>query len=625
MFKLLRKYDKWILAVGGTLLLIAFLMPQAIQGLSRWAGSQTGSIATVGTNQDAVSQSEFEMIRRQLEWLQATGNTNGFPAEVQTPEHWYLLVREADQAGMIGDLPTLQMTERDEAERRRIGLSKQEVYAALANLAGTRRVMALYASGNAISSNRLMSRGRELFTTIDADIAVIEANAELSTHEPTDEELETQLAAYADDKPGDGERGFGYKLPNRVKVEWLSIPEQDIREKLAASPTKFNEVELYKHWRRNSDNPSFGPVDADIEIPEAVRNDLLDSLTTEQMNLISRYASSELAAPTRRVPRKGDFFELPEDWSDQRLSLQELAEAIKGQFGVSLPTYSAADEQWTPVAKTGQFDGLGDTTNDQFGQGATSIQRLLQETKEFNGSGKYQIQTGMYGPPMRAENGDLYLFRITDSDPARAPASIDEVRDDVTNDIRRVDSYKHLTERSDALTNLAIDQGLLNFTVTEDAEVAPKEMITLYNPIVLNYQLQQGGLLRPIARPLPKIGAHTEAVSSIVNRAILLSDSGPLKDQPLTDRTFVLPVDDKMALLVVQLNDIQPLDTQMYGNLTHSGALQNMMAIDELDPDEMSGVFSYEGMANRHNFELLGNTDEETDDSETTSDATDNS
>ena len=63
----------------------------------------------------------------------------------------------------------------------------------------------------------------------------------------------------------------------------------------------------------------------------------------------------------------------------------------------------------------------------------------------------------------------------------------------------------------------------------------------------------------------------------------------------------------------------------MYGNLTHSGALQNMMAIDELDPDEMSGVFSYEGMANRHNFELLGNTDEETDDSETTSDATDNS
>jgi hypothetical protein len=624
MFKLLRKYDKWILAVGGTLLLIAFLMPQAIQGLSEWAGSKSGSIATVGTNQDAVSQIEFEPIRRQLEWLQASGNTNGFPAEVQTPEHWYLMVREAGQAGMVGDLPTLQMTERDEAERRRIGLSKQEVYAALANLAGVQRVMALYASGNAISNNRLKSRGRELFTTIDADIAVIEANAELSTHEPTDEELESKLTAYANDKPGDGERGFGYKLPDRVKVEWLSIPEQDIRDRLTSSP-EFNEIELYKHWRRNSDNPSFGPVDPDIEIPEAVRSDLLDSLATEQMNSIARYASSELAAPTRRVPRKGDFFELPEDWSDQRLSLPELAESIQGQFDISRPAYKAADQTWTTVADSTKFDGLGKTANDQFGQNKISIQQLLKETKEFNGSGKYQIQTGMHGPPMRAENGDLYLFRITDSDPARAPISVDEVRDDVANDIRRVDSYKHLTERSDALANLAVDQGLLNFTVTEDAEVAPKEMITLYNPFVLNYQLQQGGLLRPIARPLPKIGSHTEAVSSIVNRAISLSDSGPLKDQPLTDRTFVLPIDDKMALLVVQLNDIQPLDTQMYGNLTHSGALQNMMAIDELDPDEMSGVFSYENMANRHNFELLGNTDEETDDSETTSDPTNNS
>ena len=31
MFKLLRKYDKWILAVGGSLLMVVFLLPQALQ------------------------------------------------------------------------------------------------------------------------------------------------------------------------------------------------------------------------------------------------------------------------------------------------------------------------------------------------------------------------------------------------------------------------------------------------------------------------------------------------------------------------------------------------------------------------------------------------------------------
>ena len=34
MFKFLRKYNKWILAVGGTLLMIVFLIPQAFTSLS---------------------------------------------------------------------------------------------------------------------------------------------------------------------------------------------------------------------------------------------------------------------------------------------------------------------------------------------------------------------------------------------------------------------------------------------------------------------------------------------------------------------------------------------------------------------------------------------------------------
>ena len=43
MFKFLRKYNKFILAIGGTLLMIVFLIPQAIQSLSQRAAS-TGSV-----------------------------------------------------------------------------------------------------------------------------------------------------------------------------------------------------------------------------------------------------------------------------------------------------------------------------------------------------------------------------------------------------------------------------------------------------------------------------------------------------------------------------------------------------------------------------------------------------
>ena len=46
MLKFFRKYNKWILAVGGTLLMITFLIPQAIQGLSQAGAIRTAKWAT---------------------------------------------------------------------------------------------------------------------------------------------------------------------------------------------------------------------------------------------------------------------------------------------------------------------------------------------------------------------------------------------------------------------------------------------------------------------------------------------------------------------------------------------------------------------------------------------------
>ena len=47
MFKFLRKYNKWILAFGGTVLMIAFLVPEAISRLSQQAAQGGAGWATV--------------------------------------------------------------------------------------------------------------------------------------------------------------------------------------------------------------------------------------------------------------------------------------------------------------------------------------------------------------------------------------------------------------------------------------------------------------------------------------------------------------------------------------------------------------------------------------------------
>ena len=51
MFKFLRKYNKYILAVGGTLLLITFLIPYAFTNVLQGMGQGKSTWATVGLQQ----------------------------------------------------------------------------------------------------------------------------------------------------------------------------------------------------------------------------------------------------------------------------------------------------------------------------------------------------------------------------------------------------------------------------------------------------------------------------------------------------------------------------------------------------------------------------------------------
>ncbi len=104
MFRFLRKYNKWILAVGGTLLMIVFLIPTAISGLSQRAASGTAAWATVGPERrENVTQSDLLQVQQELQLLQGLPQYAALPGigVVDQPEHWFLLVREAEQAGVL--------------------------------------------------------------------------------------------------------------------------------------------------------------------------------------------------------------------------------------------------------------------------------------------------------------------------------------------------------------------------------------------------------------------------------------------------------------------------------------------------------------------------------------------
>ena len=103
MLKFLRLYQGWILAVFGTFLVITFLLPQAIQGLFQSYAVSGGDWATVGEG-ETITNGQLQVVRGELlvqDILPVQTVPRALGAD-KDPSYWYLLSREAEQAGLVG-------------------------------------------------------------------------------------------------------------------------------------------------------------------------------------------------------------------------------------------------------------------------------------------------------------------------------------------------------------------------------------------------------------------------------------------------------------------------------------------------------------------------------------------
>jgi len=293
MFKFLRKYNKLILAVGGVLLMITFLIPQAITQLSRRAGERKATIARVGNN-EKVSIDDWSKVQAEVKFMEDLGVGIRGLGPIQKPAHWYLLVREAEQAGLIG-APSLSDEEMQMIRMRTRTGDPEFVRQAIARYEGVNMMINLFENSAVFSDRRMKTFAERMMHMVSAETVVIEADKDKVQIEPTQEEMQKQLDLYADKLPGEGEMGFGYKLPNRVKLEWLTVSADSVRNMMRNSP-EFNGVAQRVHWRKHAPPAgsttqpaapgakNFPPVDDSGQVPEVVRNDLLDELTAQKLD-----------------------------------------------------------------------------------------------------------------------------------------------------------------------------------------------------------------------------------------------------------------------------------------------------------------------------------------------------
>lgn len=633
MFKFLRKYNKYILAVGGTLLMIVFLVPQAIQSLSQRAAVGSAVWATVGADNKEVSARDRRTCEVELDILERLGRAGVRLGITDEPEHWYLLVREADQAGLVGGRAGDQLSPELLGSLASVVGPTPALDQAITKSLAVGRLLDLYQRAGKLSDGRIRAEAERLFHSVEGRAVVLEAAAGDDAPEPSEAEIVAQFDKYRDVNPGgsaanpvedpeaeaDAEAiakemdaanpaGFGYRLPDRFKLEWLRIERDDVRAMIEAGD-ELNNIELIKHWKRNQEAKAFPPVDATAEVPDRVRADLLNELTTRKLDAIRKFASDRFLASWRRLPSPEGYYELPDDWIERRVGFGELALAMQAEFeDLALPAYEAVGDRWLVIEDIDGIEDLSGAGTDKYARGVTDVATLVDAAKEFGGSPTMLVQEGVAGPVLSdAADQSLVLFRIIETDASRPAKDLAEVRDRVVADLQRKMAYDKLVSEIGAIEQAALNDGLLALAVDRDTDVQRLSGVSLYNPGIAQFQLQNNMALRALPSALPVVGQDEAATEAIVDRALALPRDTPTDDVPRAERLLVLSVDRAMAVLVVEIEGQTPLDRERFGTFVGSRALQTMMLGQELvDVNEsLADVFSYEVMKKRHNFNVM--------------------
>jgi hypothetical protein len=338
---------------------------------------------------------------------------------------------------------------------------------------------------------------------------------------------------------------------------------------------------------------------ADGPVPDNVRNDLLDELVTKTLTEISKFGYDQLRFAQRALEARDGWLVVPEGWSGVRF--EDLALRIQEKFGVPLPAYVAAGDRWLSADDLRALE-VGAATTDKFGNLPVALPELVTAAKEFGGNHATPIQEGIAGPPLVAAGGSVIFFRITDTDPARVPASLDEVRDEVVADLDRLERYRELAAGSEDLRRQAIDEGLVAVAVERGTRVEASR-VTLTDLASLLAGLQFGMAPEARSSALPGgIGVNEKASATIIDAALALPN-GPLKDVPAAERTLVIPVEEKLSVLVVQITANQPMTAETFANWASMGFIQLPLRLKEAtESDSLAKVFSLTELAARHRF-----------------------
>jgi hypothetical protein len=616
MLRALRKYNRLLLAVFGSGIMIVFLLGNAdVVGYFSGLGGSSSYVAKFAdgrtvTRQDlAVVQQELQVLERLqpiLRPLPVVGNIT------REPDVFIQLVHEANAAGMISGPGAVLINDEDMVRlSSQTGYNPVVIKRALANYEGIQRYLQHVIRAGILSDRRMVQEGRRQFESADTRLAVIEAKSEDSTTAPTEAQLQSQFDAWKATPPGEGDHGFGYRLPDRVSAEWLIVPASAV-EAGVRQAIRNDDTDVRMFWRRN-EGGRFPAIGDTLDVPQVVTEAFVDEQTKRRQRDLERKASDLLRAPRRGFESRDGVVKLPDNWSDQRLAMDDLRTALIQEFRMPegstpavetsgdglIPAVDLADESAFRFAGTDRFGPTPDGTRPRW-----SMSDLIGAMNEFGESG-VPLQEGVVMPVLTTPSGDRIFIRVTETAPNREPNNLAEVHVQVEDDVRRLARYNDIVARIPEIQALASAGGLQAVVDTWSLE-APRTT----------------NIRRGVTNTVSGLGEDADVTNAIINRSIILGVD-PLSDVAESNRIVIAPSDQHLAVVVARLDRRIPANESIWSAIVDSGQLVYLTAADEYGGPgmpELAESFTFEALSARHGYERPNNNDTEDDADATTSD-----
>jgi hypothetical protein len=342
------------------------------------------------------------------------------------------------------------------------------------------------------------------------------------TTAPTTQELESFFQKYANRPPGLRSSSttqpglpFGYQRPDRVKIQYLAIRKDQVREAVRKSKDPYDwEVAARRYYMTHqADFPASQPATTKATTPSTtqataqITQPAASRPTTKPFDEAREQVTERVMEPEidKLMQQIRDAVEkrLAADWEKQRPQgattrsatqpvinpssgygsfayLEQIAADIQKQVGV-LPAVTSKSDQWLSVQELSQLPGIGTARRRTSGQSFANY--VLQSTETFlpvpeKAEASAVLRIGQPSQPVEDIEGNVYLFRVTDAQRAHPPQGLAEVLEQVVSDYRAAQAFERTQDAAKKFVEASKKDGFAKAAAAAGKNVVATGTIT---------------------------------------------------------------------------------------------------------------------------------------------------